>query len=209
MAQSQPASARDAVRNIVPGLIGIVLTISTLFITTLSITRERERGTMENLLAMPVRPIEVMLAKIVPYVVIGYVQAALIMAVAAAVFGLPLRGSLLLLILALGLFIASNLALGLTFSTIATNQMQAIQMAQFTLLPSFLLSGFMFPFKGMPVWAQWAGEIFPVTHILRIVRGILLKGNSFAEIAPELWPIAVFTLAIALVATWSYRETLD
>jgi len=197
------------VLNIVPGLIGIVLTISTLFITTLSITRERERGTMENLLAMPVRPIEVMLAKIVPYVVIGYVQAALIMAVAAAVFGLPLRGSLLLLILALGLFIASNLALGLTFSTIATNQMQAIQMAQFTLLPSFLLSGFMFPFKGMPVWAQWAGEIFPVTHILRIVRGILLKGNSFAEIAPELWPIAVFTLAIALVATWSYRETLD
>jgi ABC-2 type transport system permease protein len=197
------------VLNIVPGLIGIVLTISTLFITTLSITRERERGTMENLLAMPVRPIEVMLAKIVPYVFIGYVQVALIMAVAAAVFGLPIRGSPLLLILALGLFIASNLALGLTFSTIATNQMQAIQMAQFTLLPSFLLSGFMFPFKGMPVWAQWAGEIFPVTHVLRIVRGILLKGNGFAEIAPELWPIAVFTLAIALVATWSYRETLD
>lgn len=146
--------------NIVPGLIGIVLTISTLLITTLSITRERERGTMENLLAMPVRPIEVMLAKIVPYIVVGYVQVALIMTISAVVFQLPVRGSLVLLMLGLGLFIASNLALGLTYSTIATNQMQAMQMAQFTLLPSFLLSGFMFPFKGMPVWAQWIGELF-------------------------------------------------
>ncbi len=195
--------------NIVPGLICIVLSISTLFVTTLSITRERERGTMENLLAMPVRPIEVMLAKIVPYVVIGYIQVFLIMAIAAVVFGLPMRGSFVLLMLALGLFIASNLALGLTFSTLAANQTQAIQMAQVVLLPSFLLSGFMFPFKGMPVWAQWTGEIFPVTHTLRIVRGILLKGNGLAEVAPELWPIAVFTLAIAVVAIWSYRETLD
>ena len=170
------------VLNIVPGLICIVLTISTLFVTTLSITRERERGTMENLLAMPVRPIEVMLAKVVPYIGIGYAQATLILAIAAAVFGLPIRGSLLLLSVALGFFIASNLALGLTFSTIARNQMQAIQMAQFTLLPSFLLSGFMFPFAGMPIWAQWAGEIFPVTHALRIVRGVLLKGNGLAEI---------------------------
>jgi ABC-2 type transport system permease protein len=197
------------VLNIVPGLICIVLTISTLFITTLSITRERERGTMENLLAMPVRPIEVMLAKVVPYIVIGYTQALLIMGIAAAVFDLPIRGSMVLLILALGLFIASNLALGLTFSTIARNQMQAIQMAQFTLLPSFLLSGFMFPFAGMPVWAQWAGELFPVTHALRIVRGVLLKGNGMAQIVPELWPIAAFTLAVAVIATWSYRETLD
>ncbi|MGD0432755.1 MAG: ABC transporter permease, partial [Acetobacteraceae bacterium] len=162
--------------NIVPGLICIVLTISTLFVTTLSITRETERGTMENLLAMPVRPIEVMLAKVVPYILIGYVQVVLIMAIAAVVFGLPIRGSLPLLTLALGLFIASNLVLGITFSTIARNQMQAIQMAQFVLLPSFLLSGFMFPFKGMPVWAQWVGEFFPVTHALRIVRGSLLKG---------------------------------
>jgi ABC-2 type transport system permease protein len=146
------------VLNIVPGLICIVLTISTLFITTMSITRERERGTMENLLAMPVRPIEVMMAKIVPYIVIGYVQVLLIMTIAAVVFGLPMRGSVALLVVALGLFIASNLALGLTFSTVARNQMQALQMAQFTLLPSFLLSGFMFPFRGMPVWAQWAGE---------------------------------------------------
>jgi ABC-2 type transport system permease protein len=195
--------------NIVPGLIAIVLTMSTLFITTLSITRENERGTMENLLAMPVRPIEVMLAKIVPYIVIGYIQVFLILGISAFVFSLPLRGSLILLMLALGLFIASNLALGLTFSTIARNQMQAIQMAQFTLLPSFLLSGFMFPFKGMPIWAQWVGEIFPTTHALRIVRGVLLKGNDAAEILPELWPIAVFTLAVTIVAIWFYRETLD
>jgi ABC-2 type transport system permease protein len=197
------------VLNIVPGLICIVLTISTLFVTTLSITRETERGTMENLLAMPVRPIEVMLAKVVPYIVIGYAQVILIVAIAVAVFGLPVRGSVPLLTFALGLFIASNLALGITFSTIARNQMQAIQMAQFTLLPSFLLSGFMFPFKGMPVWAQWAGEVIPITHTLRIVRGILLKGNGIAEIATELWPIAVFTLVVASIATWSYRVTLD
>jgi ABC-2 type transport system permease protein len=195
--------------NIVPGLIGIVLTISTLLITTLSITRERERGTMENLLAMPVRPIEVMLAKIVPYIVVGYVQVALIMTISAVVFQLPVRGSLVLLMLGLGLFIASNLALGLTYSTIATNQMQAMQMAQFTLLPSFLLSGFMFPFKGMPVWAQWAGELFPITHLLRIVRGVILKGNGLADVAPEMWPIAAFTLVITAIAVWSYRETLD
>jgi ABC-2 type transport system permease protein len=197
------------VLNIVPGLVCVVLFFSTLIITTLSITRERERGTMENLLAMPVRPIEVMAAKIVPYIAIGYVQVILIMAISSAVFDLPVRGSLFLLILALGLFIASNLALGCTFSTIATNQMQAMQMAQFTLLPSILLSGFMFPFRGMPIWAQWAGEIFPTTHALRIVRGILLKGNGATEILPELWPIAAFTLVVAAVAIWSYRETLD
>jgi ABC-2 type transport system permease protein len=197
------------VLNIVPGLLCMVLTISTLFITTLSITRERERGTMENLLAMPVRPIEVLLAKIVPYIVIGYVQAALIVTIAALVFHLPVHGSIALLLFALGLFIASNLALGLTYSTVAKNQMQAQQLAQFTLLPSFLLSGFMFPFRGMPVWAQWAGEIFPTTHTLRVVRGILLKGNGLSEILPELWPIALFTLAVAAVAIWFYRETLD
>jgi ABC-2 type transport system permease protein len=197
------------VLNIVPGLIGIVLTISTLFVTTLSITRETERGTMENLLAMPVRPIEVMLAKVVPYIAIGYAQVVLILTIAAVVFDLPVRGSILLLTLALGLFIASNLALGITFSTVARNQMQAIQMAQFTLLPSFLLSGFMFPFAGMPVWARWIGEVFPVTHALRIIRGMLLKGNGLTEILPELWPMALFTLAIGLIATWSYRETLD
>jgi ABC-2 type transport system permease protein len=197
------------VLNIVPGLICIVLSFTTLFITTLSITRERERGTMENLLAMPLRPIEVMLAKMVPYIVIGYVQVFLFMTIAALVFGLPLRGSLGLLAVALGLFIASNLALGMTLSTMARNEMQAMQMAQFTLLPSFLLSGFMFPFLGMPRWAQWVGEVFPVTHALRIVRGVLLKGNTVADNLPELWPIALFTAVVVAVAAWTYHETLD
>jgi ABC-type multidrug transport system permease subunit len=183
--------------------------MSTLFATTLSITRETERGTMENLLAMPVRPIEVMIAKIIPYIAIGYVQIILILVIASLAFALPVRGSVLLLSLALGLFIASNLALGITISSAARNQMQALQLAQFMLLPSFMLSGFMFPFKGMPVWAQWLGELFPVTHALRIARGVLLKGNGVADILPEIWPIAVFTLAITLIAVWFYRETLD
>jgi ABC-2 type transport system permease protein len=133
----------------------------------------------------------------------------LILAISVAVFHLPIRGSVTVLFLALGLFIASNLALGFMFSTIATSQMQALQLAQFTLLPSILLSGFMFPFRGMPLWAQWVGEIFPATHALRIVRGVLLKGNGAIEILPELWPIAAFTLVVAMVAMWSYRETLD
>jgi ABC-type multidrug transport system permease subunit len=207
------------VLNIVPGLICMVLIMSTLLVTTLAVTRERERGTLENLMAMPVRPLEIMLAKIAPYILICYIQVLLILGISALVFQLPVRGSLPLLLVALGLFIASNLALGLfiacnlvlgvTFSTIARNQMQAIQMAQFTLLPSFLLSGFMFPFKGMPVWAQWAGEVLPMTHALRIVRGMLLKGNGFVDIVPELWPIGVFTLVVAMVAVWSYRVTLD
>ena len=222
MMQSMPASVpfqfqvharynpdQLTVLNIVPGLICIVLTMSTLFATTLSMTRETERGTMENLLAMPVRPIEVMIAKIIPYIVIGYVQIVLIVVIASLVFGLPVRGSVLLLSLALGLFIASNLALGVTISSAARNQMQALQLAQFMLLPSFMLSGFMFPFKGMPVWAQWMGELFPITHALRIARGVLLKGNGMGDILPEIWPIAVFTLAITLVAVWFYRETLD
>jgi ABC-2 type transport system permease protein len=195
--------------NIVPGLICMVLTMSTLFITTLSITRERERGTMENLMAMPVRPIEIMLAKIVPYIVIGYSQVVLILVISTYVFQLPVRGSVPLLMLALSLFIAANLALGLTFSTIATNQMQAQQLAQFTLLPSILLSGFFYPFRGMPAWAQWVGELLPMTHAVRIVRGVLLKGNGAPEIWPQLWPIALFTLAVIALATWFYRETLD
>jgi ABC-type multidrug transport system permease subunit len=193
----------------VPGLICVVLLISTLLVTALSITRERERGTMENLLAMPVRPIEVMLAKIVPYIFVGYIQVVLILTVSALFFQLPVRGSVALLLVALGLFIASNLALGITFSTVAANQMQAIQFAMFTFLPSILLSGFMFPFKGMPVWAQWAGEIIPATHAMRVVRGLLLKGNQLPEILPELWPIALFALAAIMIAVWFYRETLD
>jgi ABC-2 type transport system permease protein len=197
------------VLSVVPGLICMVLAMSTLLITTLSITRERERGTMENLMAMPVRPIEIMLAKIAPYTLIGYIQVLLILAVSALVFQLPVRGSLALLLIALGVFIASNLALGLTFSTVSSNQMQAIQMAQFALLPSFLLSGFFTPFSGMPQWAQWIGEIFPTTHAIRIVRGVLLKGNGGAEILPEVWPMVLFTLFVIGVAAWFYRETLD
>ncbi len=184
------------VLNMVPGLICMVLTMPTLLITTLSITRERKRGTMENLMAMPVRPIEIMLAKLVPYIIIGYIHVVLILIVSTFVFQLPVRGSVPLLMLALGLFIAGNLALGLTYSTIAANQLQAQQLAQFTLLPSFLLSGFLTPFRGMPEWAQWIGEILPITHAIRIVRGILLKGNGAAEIVPELWPIALLTLIL-------------
>jgi ABC transporter DrrB family efflux protein len=197
------------VLNIVPGLICMVLMMSTLLVTAISITRERERGTMENLMAMPVLPIEIMLAKIVPYIVIGYIQVILILVAAALVFHLPIRGSVPLLLLALGLFIAGNLALGLTFSAIATNQMQAQQMAQFTLLPFMLLSGFLFPFRGMPLWAQWIGETLPSTHAIRIVRGILLKGNGITEILPELWPMALFVLAAIGAAVWFYRKTLD
>jgi len=197
------------VLNVVPGLICIVLMFSTLFVTTLAITRERERGTMENLLAMPVRPIEVMVAKIAPYVVIGYIQVLLILGAAAIFFALPIRGSVSLLLGALGLFIASNLALGVTFSTVSANQMQAVQLAQFTLMPSFLLSGFIFPFLGMPVWAQWIGQILPTTHAMRIVRGVLLKGNEWEQIVPELWPIALFTVVVIAGATYLYRETLD
>jgi ABC-2 type transport system permease protein len=197
------------VLNVVPGLICIVLMFSTLFVTTLAITRERERGTMENLLAMPVRPIEVMIAKIAPYVVIGYIQVLLILVAASVFFALPIRGSVPLLLAALGLFIASNLALGVTFSTVSANQMQAVQLAQFTLMPSFLLSGFMLPFRGMPLWAQWIGQIFPTTHAMRIVRGMLLKGNGWTEIAPELWPMALFTVVVIAAATFLYRETLD
>jgi ABC-type multidrug transport system permease subunit len=141
--------------------------------------------------------------------VIGYVQVALILIASVVFFQLPIRGSIPLLLGALGLFIGGNLALGVTYSTISANQMQATQLAQFTLMPSFLLSGFMFPFRGMPLWAQWAGEIFPTTHAMRIVRGMLLKGNGLTEIAPELWPIALFVLCAVVVAVWFYRETLD
>jgi ABC-2 type transport system permease protein len=197
------------VLNIVPGLICIVLMMSTLFMTTLAITKERERGTMENLLAMPVRPLEVMLAKIMPYVFIGYIQVMLILVASAVFFQLPLRGPIMTLLAALGLFICGNLALGITYSTVSANQMQAMQFAQFTLMPSFMLSGFMFPFRGMPDWAQWIGELLPTTHAMRIVRGVLLKGNTAADILPELWPIALFMVVVVAIAVWFYRETLE
>ncbi len=195
--------------NIVPGLIGLILTVSTLVMTSLAITREREMGTMENLLAMPVRPVEVMLGKIVPYVGLAYVQTALILAVSVAVFAVPVRGSIPLLLFALGVFIACNLAMGFAFSTMAQTQMQAQQLAQFGLLPSMMLSGFMFPFAGMPGWARIIGEAVPLTHALRICRGMLLKGNGFAQIWPDLWPMGVFAVVVGVIAVSMYRETLD
>ncbi len=195
--------------NVVPGLIGIILTFSTLIITALSITKEREAGTMENLLSMPVRPLEVMLGKIIPYVGLGYIQVLLILGMSIIVFGIPVHGSVLLLLLVLGLFIASNLALGFTISTVARTQMQAQQLAQFALLPSFMLSGFLYPFQGMPIWARAIGEAWPLTHVIRITRGILLKGNGLHAILPDVWPIALFAVVAGTVAMLSFRETLD
>jgi ABC-2 type transport system permease protein len=195
--------------NIVPGLMGVILTMTMVMMTALAMTRERERGTMENLLATPVRPGEVMAGKIIPYIIVGYVQVILILSAAKLLFDVPFLGSVPLLSLVLVLFMAANLGIGFTFSTLARNQMQAMQMTFFFFLPSILLSGFMFPFRGMPGWAQWLGEILPLTHFLRIVRGILLKGNGAAEIAPEVWPIAAFLAAAATLALLRYRETLD
>ena len=195
--------------NIVPGLIAVILTMTMVMVTAMAMTREREKGTFENLLAMPASPFEVMIGKILPYVVVGYIQATLIIIGARFVFDVPMLGSLTLLAGTAGLFIAANLALGFTFSTIAKNQLQAMQMTVFFLLPSILLSGFMFPFRGMPNWAQWAGEALPNTHFLRIVRGILLKGNGPAEIWPHVWPLLIFMVVVGSVALLRYRRTLD
>ena len=195
--------------NVVPGLLGVVLTMTMVMMTALAMTRERERGTMENLLATPVRPIEVMLGKILPFVVVGYIQVGVILLAARFLFEIPMVGSLALLSGALILFITANLAVGYTFSTLASTQLQSYQMALFFFLPSILLSGFMFPFRGMPNWAQWLGEVLPLTHFVRIVRGILLKGNGLAEIWADLWPLLVFLIAAATIALWRSRETLD
>lgn len=195
--------------NIVPGLMGVILSMTGVMMTALAVTRERERGTMETLLAMPLRPSEVMVGKIVPYIMVGYIQIALVLTAARVLFHVPMLGSLILLALAASLFIASNLAVGFTFSTVAQNQLQAMQMSFFYFLPSLLLSGFMFPFRGMPIWAQRLGEVLPLTHFLRVVRGILLKGNGPAEIVPELWPIALFLVVVLGIALKRYRITLD
>jgi ABC-2 type transport system permease protein len=195
--------------NVVPGLMGVVLTMTMVVITALAITRERERGTMENLLATPVRPFEVMAGKIIPYIVVGYIQVTLILIAARYVFHVPLVGSLPLVYAVAFLFIAANLAMGITFSTLARNQLQAVQMAFFFFLPSILLSGFMFPFRGMPVWAQWVGTCLPLTHFLRIVRGILLKGSGLFDIAPELWPLLAFLTVAMAIGVKRYRQTVD
>ena len=195
--------------NIVPGLMGVVLTMTLVIITSLAITRERERGTMENLLITPVRPLEVLLGKLVPYILVGYIQMALIVVAAKYLFEVPFLGSLPLLFAVSFLFIAANLGVGITFSTVAQNQLQAVQMSFFFFLPSILLSGFMFPFRGMPEWAQYLGSVLPLTHFLRIVRGVVLKGNGLADIAPHLWPIALFLVASLGIGVKRYRQTLD
>ena len=195
--------------NIVPGLLGVVLTMTLVIITALAITREYERGTMENLLATPLRPLEVMIGKIVPYIIVGYIQVSLILIMAKFLFGVPTQGSIILLLILCLPFIAANLSMGLTFSTIATNQLQAVQGAMFFFLPSILLSGFMFPFRGMPDWAQWVGSVLPLTHFLIIVRGILLKGNGFFEVWREIIPIIAFMVVVMTIGFKRYRQTLD
>lgn len=195
--------------NIVPGLMGVVLTMTMVMITGLAITRERERGTMENLLSMPTRPLEVLLGKIIPYIFVGYIQAGLILVAARFLFHVPMAGSIPLLMLTTSVFIAANLAMGITFSTLAKNQLQAVQMTFFFFLPSLLLSGFMFPFRGMPEWAQIIGEVLPLTHFLRIVRGIMLKGNGAGEVLLQLWQITLFAVIVLAVGVKRYRKTLD
>ncbi|CAN5423947.1 ABC transporter permease [soil metagenome] len=195
--------------NIVPGLMGVVLTMTMVIITALAVTRERERGTMECLLATPALPLEVMTGKIIPYIVVGYIQVTVILLVAKLLFHVPMLGSLLLLYAAALCFIAATLAVGITISTLATNQLQAMQMSFFFFLPSLLLSGFMFPFRGMPDWAQTIGSLLPLTHFLRVLRGILLKGNAFPDVWPDLWPILVFGVVVMLFGALRYRRTLD
>jgi len=195
--------------NIVPGLIGTILTMTMVLMTGLAMTRERERGTFENLLSTPALPLEVMTGKIVPYILIGLIQVTLILLAALLLFEVPMQGNPLLLYLVVLLFIAANLTLGITFSSIARNQLQAMQMTFFFFLPSILLSGFMFPFRGMPEWAQWLGSILPLTHFLLLVRGIMLKGNGFTDLWPQMWPIVVFMLAVIGVGLRFYKRTLD
>jgi ABC-2 type transport system permease protein len=193
----------------VPGLLGVILQMTMVMMTSFAITRERERGTFENLLATPVTPLEVMTGKILPYILVGFLQATIILVAGRLLFDVPVNGSLMVLFGAMLLYIAALLAVGFTISTLARTQLQAMQMTFFFFLPSLLLSGFMFPFRGMPAWAQAVGEVFPLTHFLRIVRGVLLKGNGIDAVAPRLWPLALFLLAAAAVALLRYRRTLD
>ncbi|CAG9195348.1 ABC-type multidrug transport system, permease component [Paraburkholderia sabiae] len=195
--------------NVVPGLMGTILTLTMVMMTGLAMTRERERGTMENLLATPVLPLEVIAGKLVPYIAIGLVQSSIILAAARFVFNVPFVGSLVALYVAALLFIAANLTVGITLSSIAQNQLQAMQLTIFYFLPSLLLSGFMFPFAGMPVWAQWIGNLLPLTYFNRLVRGILLKGNGWADLWPSVWPVAIFTVVVMAIAVRFYRRTLD
>jgi ABC-2 type transport system permease protein len=195
--------------NIVPGLVGTILTMTMLIFTALSVTREIERGTMESLLAMPITPIEIMLGKIVPYIMVGFVQASLIIGIGIGLFGVPLIGNLALLAALSTLFISTNLAIGYTFSTLAQNQLQAMQMSMMFFLPNILLSGFMFPFAGMPRWAQWVGETLPLTHYLRIVRSIMLKGSTLADLQFDTLALSGLMLIAMTIAVTRFRRTLD
>lgn len=195
--------------NIVPALLGVVLTMTMMMFTALAVTREIERGTMESLLAMPIHPVEIMLGKIAPFVLVGFVQMTIILVAAHYLFGVPIAGSVPLLVVLATLFAAANLAVGYTFSTIATNQLQAVQMTFFFFLPNILLSGFMFPYRGMPQWAQAIGEVLPLTHFLRIVRGITLKGIGFADMQIDVAALALFMIAAMALALFRFRRTLD
>jgi ABC-2 type transport system permease protein len=195
--------------NIVPGLVGTILTMTMLIFTALSVTREIERGTMENLLSMPITPFEIMLGKIIPYIFVGVVQATMIISIGVGLFGVPIFGSLMMLALLSTLFIATNLSIGYTFSTIAQNQLQAMQMSMMFFLPNILLSGFMFPFAGMPVWAQYIGEALPLTHFLRIVRSIMLKGSSLSDLRYDAIALFILMLVAMAIAVTRFRRTLD
>jgi ABC-2 type transport system permease protein len=195
--------------NIVPALLGVILTMTLVMITAMAMTREVERGTMENLLAMPSRPFEVMIGKIAPYVMVGAVQTTVILVAAQILFGVPFAGPVWVLVAGVAVFVLANLALGFTFSTIAQSQMQAMQLTFFFFLPSILLSGFMFPFRGMPLWAQIIGEALPLTHFLRVVRGVMLKGAGIEDVAMELAALGVFILVVGTLAMSRYRRTLD
>jgi len=195
--------------NIVPGLVGTILTLTMLIFTALSVTREIERGTMENLLSMPITPVEIMLGKIIPYVLVGFVQAALIIGIGVTLFGVPIVGSLAMLAALSTLFIATNLSIGYTFSTVAQNQLQAMQMSMMFFLPNILLSGFIFPFAGMPIWAQWIGETLPLTHYIRIVRSIMLKGSNLSDLHYDAIAMFVLMLLAMTIAVTRFRRTLD
>lgn len=195
--------------NTVPGLMGVILSMTLVMMTGLAMTRERERGTMENLLATPATPLEVMTGKIVPYIVIGLVQATIILLAARLVFHVPFEGSLALVYLTSLLFVAANLTVGITLSSLAQNQLQAMQLTMFYFLPNMLLSGFMFPFLGMPGWAQFLGNLLPLTYFNRLIRGILLKGNGWPDLWPDVWPLLLFTVVVMTLAVRFYRRTLD
>jgi ABC-2 type transport system permease protein len=201
--------AAESRLNIVPGLVGTILTMTMLIFTALSVTREVERGTMESLLSMPIRPVEVMFGKIIPYVMVGFIQASLIVGIGVLLFGVPILGSVVLLAALTTLFITTNLSIGYTFSTLVQNQLQAMQLSMMFFLPSILLSGFMFPFAGMPVWAQYLGEGLPLTHYIRIVRAIMLKGAAIENVRYDALALAALMLLAMTIAVTRFRRTLD